>query len=456
MRINKRYVYYLGFVAALGGFLFGFDLVLIGGANVYLVDYFNLDSVAFGFTTKSAHIGCIAGPFLGIWFCDRFDRRDVMFFSAILLGLSAVFTATPNDIVTFNIWRIVGGVGVGLCSVACPIYMVEISPKKMRGSVGLMYQFSVVLGCILAAVTCYVLARNLPALSSWRWMFASEVVAVIPFAVLALLIPRSPRWLVGQGRDAEAHKVLAKIGGEDYAREEMAGLTALRHEKQGSFRDLFSPGVRMALLVAVLLGLFNNLTGWTPINSYLAALFVKAGFDKTEAILRFVVVYGFMGVVSFLPMLIVDKVGRRPLWVFASALMAAALVCVFAVFHYNMSGLWVLGAVALTVVPHAIALGGIPWLVISEVFPGSLRAKGVAFATTILWMANFGGGFAFPLMTNYSEVHFGSVGPAFLVFAFICVLSVIFGLTLMPETRGKSLEDMGKSWKLEKDMPPPQ
>jgi SP family arabinose:H+ symporter-like MFS transporter len=249
---------------------------------------------------------------------------------------------------------------------------------------------------------------------------------------------------------------LARIGGEDYAREEMAGITATKQDKQDSFRDLFSPGVRMALIVAVLLGLFNNLTGWTPISSYLAALFMKAGFEKTEAILRFVLVYGLMGVLSFLPMLLADKVGRRPLWIWSSAMMAAALVFVFAVFHYNMSGMWVLVAVALTVLPHAIALGGIPWLVMSELFPGNLRTKGVALATTVLWMANFGGGFVFPLITEYSENHYGNVGPAFLVFAFISVLSVIFGLTLLPETKGKSLEDMGKSWKLEKDMPPPQ
>ncbi len=456
MQYNKLYIFFIGFVAALGGFLFGYDLVLVGGANIYLRDYFDLDSVGFAFATKSAHIGCIAGPFLGIWFCERFDRRDVMLVSAVLLALSAIFTAIPDSILTFNIWRIVGGIGVGLCSVACPLYMAETSPKSIRGSIGLMYQFAVITGCILAALACYILAKLLPANVSWRWMFASEAVAIIPFTILAFIIPRSPRWLTRNGRIEEARQVLIRIGGPEHAEQELAIIAETAGEKQGRFIELFSPGVRLALLVAVLLGLFNNLTGWTPISSYLAALFEKAGFAKTEAILRFVFVYGFMGVLGIVPMFIIDKVGRRPLWIWSSALMAVALVLVFLVFHYNMSGTWVLLALALTVVPHAIALGGIPWLVISELFPGNLRTKGVALATTVLWIANFGGGFVFPLITQQSETLYGSVGPAFLVFAVISLLSMVFGLTLMPETRGRSLEEMGKSWKVEKDMAPPQ
>ncbi len=455
MQINKRYTYYLGFVAALGGFLFGFDLVLIGGANIYLVDYFNLDSVTFAFTTKSAHIGCILGPFVGLWLCERYDRRDIMLISAALLGLSAIYTAIPDDITTFNIWRIIGGVGVGLCSVACPLYMAEVSPKKIRGSVGLMYQLAVVTGCISAALTCYVLARWLPAETSWRWMFGSEMAAIVPFTLLVWMIPRSPRWLVRRGRVEEARAVFVKIGGEAYARDELASIAAADTQPQGRFRDLFSPGVRRALIVALLLALFNDLTGWTPINSYLATLFVKAGFDKAEAILRFVMVYGLMGVLTLIPLFITDRVGRRPLWIGGSALMAIALSLVFLVFHFNMSGGWVLLAIALTVVPHAIALGGIPWLMMSELFPGHLRTKGVALATTLLWAGNFGGGFAFPLMAQYSERTFGNVGPSFLVFAFICVLSTIFGLTIMPETKGKSLEDMGRSWDAQKDLQPP-
>lgn len=445
---NRYYIIGVATVAALGGFLFGYDLVLMSGANIFLREQFSLSDVAFGFTTKSAHIGCILGPFLGIWFTERIGRKRTLLFSSLLLAVSAVVTAIAPDIISFNIFRIVGGVGVGLGSVASPMYLAEITPARSRGALGLMYQFAVVTGCIMAAVAAYFLVKYLSDQVSWRWMFFSEMVAILPFFVLVLLVPRSPRWLAQRGLNEEALDVLAKVLGPQGAATEMTSIQKSLQKEEGGWAELWQRGFRKALLIAILLGLFNNLTGWSIISSYLPALFIKGGFSETtDAIFRFVLVYGFMGILTLVSIALVDRVGRRPLWNWNALLMAVALCLTAYVFHYNVTGTSVFLAISLCVIPHALALGGLPWLMMSELFPTRIRSKAVAVSTTFLWIANFGGGFIFPIITGYSERTFGTIGPSFLLFAAICLLALLFGLTLLPETKQRTLEDIANSWK---------
>jgi SP family arabinose:H+ symporter-like MFS transporter len=536
-------------VAAIGGFLFGFDLGMIGAANIYLRDQFQLNDAQFGFATASAGLGCILGPFLGAWLCDAIGRKRTMIVAAFLLAVGAVFTAVPDflpgmpdgaTLAVFNLFRALGGLGVGLCSIASPMYIAEVAPPIRRGGLGLMYQLAIVVGHIAAPAIGYVVvlvlphSDGVPALAwqqPWRWMFASETVAVLLFVIFVFRLPRSPRWLAQKGRYEEAQAVLTRIDGPEYARREIEEIKASLAQEAGGWSELFAPGMRYALLIGLLLALFNNWTGWSVIGGYIPMLFEMSGLeDRARAILQFAVTYGFMGLMTLVSLVLMDRVGRRPLWLFASLLMAAVTAAAGLVFHFQVTGFLVLLVIILCTVPHGIGLGGIPWLMMSELFPTRIRAKAVSVTTTFLWITIFTGGYLFPTLTAFSEktlraahgasmtaatigfrgnvitdsdngfckagfkrkdrvavsgasqaannsvftvhsvdegtmliesnnvlvdesagapvsIHVGSLGGAFWLFTGVCLLSFLFGLLLMPETKGRTLEEIANSWK---------
>jgi len=441
------FVQRIAFVAAVGGFLFGYDAGVIMGANLYLREQFNLSDAGFAWATSSMLVGSMTGPFIGSWLCDRIGRKGTFVIASVLLAVSAVLTAIPNSINVFNFFRFVGGVGVGLCSIASPMYIAEVAPARMRGKLGLMYQLAIVVGALCAGCVSWLLAKYLSESISWRWMFFSEAAAIVLFMTLLIFVPKSPRWLAEKGRDEEAIRVLSRIGGIDYATAEMKEIKASLSLESGKFSELFEPGIRMALLVGIILALLNNLTGFSAISPYLPSLFQDGGYpDKADAIFQFFIVYGFMGLMTLVSILLVDRVGRRPLWIGSSLFMFVALVIVGFVFHYSITGILVLVAIFLVVIPHAIGLGPLPWLMMSELYPTRVRAKAVSITTTFLWGAGFVGYFAFPIISGFSNRQFNSIGPVFWLFAGVCILSTIFGLTILPETKGRTLEEIAKSW----------
>ena len=463
---GATFVFRIAFVAAIGGFLFGFDLGMIGAANLYLRDQFHLNDAQLGLATASAGIGCILGPFLGAWLCDAIGRKQTMIAAAVLLALSAVVTAAPDMLsdasdqsimIVFNIFRAVGGLGVGLCSIASPMYIAEMAPPKKRGRLGLMYQLAIVCGHIVAPVIGYLVVISLPQCDGvariawqqpWRWMFASETVCVLLFVCFVFSLPRSPRWLAEKGRHDEALKVLTRVGGPDYARREMEGIRSSLEQEVGGWRELLAPGMRYALMIGLLLAFFNNWTGWSVIGGYIPKLFEMSGLeDRAQAIGQFALTYGAMGLMTVVSLVLMDRVGRRPLWMLASLLMAAITCVTGFVFHLQMTGPVVLIVIMLCTVPHGIALGGIPWLMMSELFPTRVRAKAVAITTTFLWVAIFTGAYLFPALTTASEKLVGSVGGAFWLFTVICIFSFLFGWWMMPETKGRTLEEIAESWK---------
>lgn len=463
---RRAYVRFIAFVAAIGGFLFGFDLGMIGAANIYLRDQFHLNDAQLGFATASAVLGCIFGPFLGAWLCDAIGRKRTMIVAAFLLAISAVFTAVPDvwpsvpedaTLTVFNIFRAIGGLGVGLCSIASPMYIAEVAPPARRGGLGLMYQLAIVVGHIAAPAIGYLIVTALPhgnGVSAiawqqpWRWMFASETVAVLLFVTFVFQLPRSPRWLAQKGRYVEASEVLTRIGGPEYAERELDQIKASLEQEAGGWAELFAPGMRYALAVGLLLALFNNWTGWSVIGGYIPMLFEMSGMDdRARAILQFAVSYGFMGLMTVVSLVLMDRVGRRPLWLFASLLMAAITAVTGLVFHLEIRGPVVLLVIVLCTVPHGIALGGIPWLMMSELFPTRIRAKAVSVTTTFLWIAICSGAYLFPAITSLSTRLVGSVGGAFWLFTGVCLLSFLFGLVMMPETKGRTLEEIAGSWK---------
>jgi MFS transporter, SP family, arabinose:H+ symporter len=450
---GATYAFLIAFVSSVGGFLFGYDVAIINGANVSLREQFKLSEALFGFTTASAILGCAMGPFLGAWICDRYGRRTTLLAACILLAVGSILTAVPNDWITFSVFRIIGGIGVGLCSIASPMYINEIAPARWRGGLGFMYQLAIVAGCLAAAYVAWLFTRWFPAESGWRWMFASEAIFVAIFAVLLYFIPESPRWLMENDREAEARDVFSRVDGPAFAEGEIVEIRRSLQAESGSFSELLAPGLRRAVFVGLCLALFNNFTGWSAMGDYLAHLFESAGFSREGAMLQNLLAWGFMGVVTLLACFLVDRIGRRPLWIVSSVMMVAANLLIGLVFHYDMKGLWVLAAVFFCAIPHSLALGPLPWLMMSEIYPTRIRARAVAITTTFIWLVAFGAIWLFPLVCKLSE-HLtktnehpnGSIIGTFWLLAGVCVLSLLFGWKLLPETKGRTLEEIAESW----------
>ncbi len=455
----------IAFVAAIGGFLFGFDLGMIGAANIYLRDQFHLNESQFGLATSSAVLGCILGPFVGAWLCDAWGRKKTMIIAALLLIISAVLTSMPDlllgttdrdTMLVFNIFRALGGLGVGLCSVASPLFIAEVAPPARRGGLGLMYQLAIVAGHIAAPAIGYLVVISLPQYDGvapiawqqpWRWMFASEALAVLVFLGFVLFLPESPRWLAEKGRYGQALDVLKRVLGSAEAQREIGEIRKSLEKESGKWSELFSPGLRYALLIGLLLAFFNNWTGWSVMGGYIPVLLQSSGLeDRAQAIFQFALTYAFMGLMTVVSLVLMDRVGRRPLWMFASLLMAGITCVTGFVFHFHITGLPVLMVLMLCTVPHGIALGGIPWLMMSELFPNRIRAKAVAITTTFLWITIFSGAYLFPSLERISRDLVGSVGGVFWVFTAICLLAFVFGWRIMPETRGRTLEQIAQSW----------
>ena len=445
---GKYYAFLITLVAALGGFLFGYDLVIISGAQLFLRSEFALSPAEFGFATSSAMLGCIAGPFLGAWLCDRLGRRGTLFITGVLFAVGTIGTALPRDITTFNIFRIVGGLGVGLSSIAAPMYIAEVAPAKSRGRLGFMYQLSILAGCLASVLVSYFLAKYVAEHLSWRWMFGSTMVPVVGLIFCLCFVPESPRWLVDMNRSGEALAVLARINGTEKAELELEEISQAVSEEPGGFSELLQPGFRMALLVGIGLAVFNQWTGLSGIGPYLPTIFQMAGFEsKSDAIFQMLIVHIIQGVFTLLAIALVDRIGRRPLWLIASASMFFSLLITALIFQCNVTGGAVIIVIALVSVPHALGLGPLPWLMMSEIQPTRIRAKAVAISTTFLWLAGFVATLLFPIIEETSQKLIGSIAGVFLLYAGICVLAFIFGALWLPETKNKTLEEITTFWK---------
>jgi SP family arabinose:H+ symporter-like MFS transporter len=456
-KTRNIYILSTALTAAIAGFLFGYDGAIMSGAILYMSDQFHFDAATLGFVMSSSVIGCIFGPFVGAWFCDKIGREKTILVCAALLGVGALMTAIASTITVFTIFRIVGGFAIGLGSIAAPMYIAEVAPPKMRGKLGLTFQLAVVIGSAAAGFITSGIGHYLSPELAWRWMFASQLIIVVPLAAFVFMLAPSPRWLAEKGRFDEALDVLNKVHGPELAASELAEIKESVNEEQGGWGELFAPGVRFAIVVGLLLAFFNNWTGWSAMGGYVPKLIEMSGVgnssatspsdvDHSVAILQFGFVYGVMTLMTIVSIWLVDKVGRRPLWIFASFMMAGITLATGIVFHFHLHGTPVLLVLMLCTVPHGIALGGLPWLMMSELYPNRVRAKAVAVTTTFLWMVIFSCGQLFPIFVKWSNDAIGSPGGVFWLFTIICLFSALFGLTIMPETKGRTLEDIASSW----------
>ncbi len=457
--VRMSYVLLVCFIAAAGGFLFGYDLVIVLGGQIPVANFFDVSNgtLRYGMIISSASWGCIAGPFLGMFLCDVFGRKRTLVFAALLFGVSAIGTALPEHIEkflptetfwTFLIMRAVGGIGIGLASVASPMYIVEIAPPKWRGSLGFMFQLAVCIGALAALIAAYPLALYLPDETSWRWMFVSEIVPVIAFFICLMFVPFSPRWLAEKGRNDEALSVMTSISGPQQAEQEMAEIRESLAAETGSFSELWQPGLRMALLVGILLAFFNNWTGWTAVGSYSPVLFQKAGFSETSAAIKQTLpIFSSSVIFTLIAVWLVDRVGRRILWNLTAFAMIFATFFAGLVFQFDLKGPWVVLVIFGTSIPHCIGLGGLPWLMMSELYPTRIRAKAVAITTTVVWIGSSMVILLIPKMVAISESSvLQTPAGAFWIFSVISFFALFFGLTLLPETKNKTLEEIARHW----------
>jgi len=440
MRKAAWYVLAVTLVAAIGGLIFGFDTAIVAGATRYMKEQFSLDSLQEGWTVAVVLIGCMIGAGLAGPVSDRIGRRRFMLISAVLFLVSAVGCALPRTITEFVVFRFVGGLGIGSAAVLSPLYIAEIAPARARGALVSVNQLAIVTGILLAYFVNWIFAGTGPA--NWRWMFAMGAVPSVLFFLLLLGVPESPRWLVKNGREDEARRVLTRA---DSAEAAAAGLHDIKDTlalEEGSFRELFRPAFRRPLLIAIVLAIFQQITGINAILYYAPRIFEGAGFERMSAIGQSTIVGLVNMVFTVVAIVLADKVGRRPLLLVATAGMGGSLVLLGAAFKFQfLPPSALLFVILLYIAFFASAMGPLVWVVMAEIFPIKVRGAAMGLATLILWAADFAVTLTFPIISDRFHP-----ATAFWLYAAMCALDLVFMALYLPETKGKTLEDIERRW----------
>jgi SP family arabinose:H+ symporter-like MFS transporter len=440
---DRTFVFLVSLVAATGGFLFGYDLAVVSGAIIFLQKQFALSPVQVGFAIGSAQIGCIFAPFAAGPLSDRWGRKQTLFLAALLFGIAAVGTALPRTITEFNAFRILAGVAIGLASVVSPMYIAEISPAAIRGRLVSLNQFAIVIGAMSSYGVSYFLSFR----GNWRLMFACAAIPTLAFMFGLIFIPQSPRWLAQKGRFDEAVRIMSRIEGPAIAQKEIAAIRDTLQEETGTMRELFLPGIRMALIVGAILCLLQGWTGGTAVNFYAPLIFQKAGSLAASGAIGETFLLNVSSLVfTIVALVLVDVVGRRPLLLVGTAGMAITQVFLGLCLSWRLPGIDTVATVFVFNMFYQTSMAPLAWLILSEIFPTRVRAKGQSVGTFAIWVSTYlSNQFLGPLM-SYFEKSFGSAGPAFWIFAAMCVLTFIFGWVMVPETKKRTLEEIAAWW----------
>ncbi|BAU64431.1 glucose transport protein [Stanieria sp. NIES-3757] len=457
-RPNTSFVILISAAAALGGFLFGFDTAVINGAVIALRNYFNASSVAMGLAVSLALIGSAIGAFFAGQIADRYGRLKIMLIASILFTISAIGSGIPFNIEWFIFWRVLGGIGVGAASVIAPAYIAEVSPAKYRGRLGSLQQLAIVVGIFIALLSNYLIAlvaRSadnpfLFGLEAWRWMFWTEIPPAILYGVSALVIPESPRYLVAQGKEQEAARILAKVeGGDVDTRVGEIRATVLR-ERKPQLSDLLTRGGGLLPIVWLGMGLsvLQQFVGINVIFYYSSVLWRAVGFTEQDA-LWVTVITGLINILTtFIAIATVDKFGRKPLLLLGSIGMTITLGTMSGIFasapivngQPNLTGsggLIALIAANLYVVCFGFSWGPLVWVLLGEMFNNKIRGAALAVAASIQWIANFIVSTTFPPLLDTV-----GLGFAYGLYATAAAISIFFVIFLVKETKGKTLEQM--------------
>ncbi len=450
--LHSAYVWCIALVAALGGLLFGYDWVVIGGAKPFYEVYFHLTSANLvGWANSCALIGCLIGALMAGEAGSRFGRKKVLLLSALVFAVSSVFTGWSPVFAAFIAWRITGGVAIGLASNISPLYIAEISPAAWRGRLVSLNQLAIVIGILAAQIANWLIAQKVPAGGvvlaqswnaqyGWRWMFTAVAAPAILFFLLALAIPESPRWLAGRKRAREAERVLSRIGGEAYATAELAAiedtLRAATTSRAG-WAELFNGPARKLVWVGIALAALQQWSGINILFNYAEEIYKSAGYGVSGIMFNIVITGAINLIFTVVAMSFVDRLGRRKLMLLGCAGVGLCHLGASFAYHAGWRGSGVLVLTLAAIACYSMSLAPVTWVLISEIFPNRLRSLGVSTAVAALWSASFLLTYTFPFLNRAF-----STSGAFLVYAAVCFLGFVFVSKFVPETRGKTLEEI--------------
>ncbi len=452
---NWGYLLSISLVSAMGGLLFGYDWVVIGGAKPFYEAFFGITDIPSlqGWAMSCALIGCLAGALLSGWLSDRFGRKRLLILSAGIFIAASLGTRTAGNLTTFILFRILGGIGIGLASNLSPMYIAEVTPGSVRGRYVSINQLTIVIGILLAQIVNWRIAQPVaPGTTSvevlfswngqtgWRWMFFACSIPAALFFILMWFVPESPRWLAKSIKNHnKAHKVLKRIGGEKYADYEISAIEeTLRLEKDESdFRLLLQPGTVKLLILGIVLAIFQQWCGINVIFNYAQEIFTYAGYSISDILLNIVITGSVNLIFTFVGMFTVDRLGRKTLMLLGSGGLAGIFAVTGTMYFFHIQGLPLLIMVVTAIACYAMSLAPVTWVILSEIFPNRIRGAAMSVATFSLWAACFVLTYTFPLLNQALKA-----SGTFWLYGFICILGFWFIKKKLPETKGKSLEEI--------------
>ena len=453
MKSKRGYLLFISLVSAMGGLLFGYDFVVIGGAKPFYEVFFEITGspAMQGWVMGSAILGCLLGVMVSGSLSDRYGRKSLLTVSAAIFIVASIGTGAVNSLSWFIVYRVLGGIGIGMASNLSPMYIAEISPAGVRGRFVSINQLTIVLGILSAQLVNWLIAEPVAAgenilaswngQTGWRWMFWACAIPATLFFIMVFFIPESPRWLAGKLHYGKAETILTRIGGSLHAKTELDEIksTIQKDRQKVSIRMLFEGRMPKILLIGIVIAALQQWCGINVIFNYAQEVFANAGYGVSDILFN-IVVTGVTNVIfTFAGMYLVDRLGRRALLVFGFI----GLTCIYAIlgacYYFDVKGIAVLCLVVAAIACYAMTLAPVVWVVLSEIFPNRIRGMAMAVATFSLWTACFVLTYTFPLLNR-------GLGPygTFWLYGIICILGFIFIRTMLPETKGKSLEEIEK------------
>ena len=443
---SLKYVYQCTFVAAVGGLLFGYDTAVVAGAIGFIQQKYDLSAAMTGWVASCALVGCMVGAMFAGALSDKLGRKKVLMISGFAFAISSLGIMLPLSLSWFIVFRFIGGIGIGIASMLAPMYISEIAPAGIRGRLISIYQLGIVIGILLiyfvnaAIAGLYDEAWNIE--QGWRWMFGSGLLPSIVFIALLLIVPESPRWLAQENRWTEAEDILTKVNGKQQAREELVTIRESLNMQQISFWQLIKPGLRTALIIGVVLSILSQVTGINVIMYYAPEIFKATGDGSSSALMQTVLVGGINTLMTIVAIKYVDKWGRKKLLLLGAAGMAVCLALIGLAFYTNSTeGYWVLAGILAYISFFAISLGPLTFVVVAEIFPTHIRGRAMSVAVFFLWLSVYVVSQTFPMLLE-------SIGSAytFWIYMVMSVITFFFVWMLVPETKGKSLEEIEQLW----------
>lgn len=437
---NRIFITKISLVAALGGLLFGFDTAIISGAIPYISPYFGLNGHSLGWAVGAVLVGCLLGAAGAGMTAEAKGRRYVLKWCAALFAVSGVGAGLSTSLEGFILFRMIGGLGVGAAAMVSPMYIAEMAPAFWRGRLVSLYQLAIVTGILLAYYTNFLLAGS--GEHNWRWMFASQTAPALVFWALLLMVPETPRWLVKKGQLAEAARILERTGGKAFSEQEMSAIQqSFLLQETVTLRGIFAADYRPVVVLGILIAVFQQVTGINAILYYAPVIFRETGLDNTSSLLQTTAIGAVNVLSAFVAIALVDRLGRRQLLVAGSLLMGLSLVAVAMCFRWQYFENYIVLVFTLVYVgAFGATLGAVTWVYLSEVFPNRIRGLALSVATLALWVADFIVTYTFPVMT----ATLGTAGTL-LCYAVCCALAFLYFIFRLPETRGKTLEEIERS-----------